>query len=191
MNLDRFILLCGMPGAGKSTTGRKLAELIGAPFSDSDQWIQEKNGKSIHELFLEGETYFRKVEQDAVYELIQLAPHILALGGGSLQNDEMIQTLKSVGILIFIDVPLSVLYQRLSNDGERPLLSGDQKERFQRLEELYQKRLPMYQKADLTIHIQDVNSPTEVATIIRDHIADRFKEEHLHNSNPSEGKRSL
>ena len=174
MIFNRSIFLCGMPSAGKSTVGRHLATLLDLPFIDSDEWIEQQNKKSVQELFMEGEAHFRRVERVAIEELVRETPHVIALGGGSLQDEEVIALIKSAGTLIFIDVPLSVLYERVGKDTQRPLLAVDPTGRIRRLTELYEVRKPLYEMADLKIEVHTESSPEDVASLVQERIMNRL-----------------
>ncbi|HEX5350997.1 MAG TPA: shikimate kinase, partial [Trichococcus sp.] len=67
--MGKNIILIGLPGAGKTTLGKLLSNIIGYRFIDSDAFIEEKTGKSITDLFQIGEDYFRNIESDAYKEI--------------------------------------------------------------------------------------------------------------------------
>lgn len=161
------IYLSGMPGAGKSTIGKLLAKELNYSFLDTDQWIEQKTGKSIPALFSEGEERFRSIEREALEYATSLAGYVVALGGGSLQTHEIVHKIQSNGMLIFIDVPVSVLLKRLSGDQNRPLLTEGVDSLRDRLETLLAKRLPTYTKAELRFQLTDELTPGQCATMIR------------------------
>ncbi len=145
-------------GAGKSTLGRKLADELELPFLDLDNKIEEQAGQSIPQIFEEsGEAGFRTAERRAVMEIIRNDEGIIALGGGSLQNQHLLDHIKLNGLLIFIETPISVILERISGDPNRPLLvdeEGNPKSKDtlrQELQPLYDERLPLYEQAVVKI----------------------------------------
>jgi hypothetical protein len=83
------IVLVGVPGAGKTTVGKLLAKELAVSFFDSDQVIEARAGKSVSDIFTQdGEPAFRKLEHDVIVELLGSSNAVVALGGGSLGNDE-------------------------------------------------------------------------------------------------------
>lgn len=166
-NLPERIFLCGFMGAGKSTIGSKLAEKLGLTFLDLDDFIAHKTGKSIPEIFEEGgEQAFRKTERTCILEIIRTYEGVVALGGGSLQNQHMVDHIKLNGLLVFIETPISVILERIGKDRNRPLLLNEEgkiknKEILEtELGTLYEKRLPLYRQAELTV-TDDGNKNTE------------------------------
>lgn len=145
-------------GAGKSTIGSKLAEKMGLTFLDLDDYIAHKAGKSIPDIFDEGgEKAFRKFERKSILEIIRTFEGIVALGGGSLQNQQMVDHIKLNGLLVFIETPISVILERINKDTNRPLLLNEEgtvkkKEILEtEFSALYEKRLPLYRQAELTV----------------------------------------
>ena len=133
----RNIVLVGMPGCGKSTLGRMLAERLDMEFIDSDEVIVRRDGRPIPEIFAsEGESVFRDLESAAIRE--EIAPRggcVVATGGGAVLRGENVSRLKQNGILIFLDRPLD----QIAATGDRPL-SRDRG----MLEERYRERYPIY-----------------------------------------------
>lgn len=98
------IVLIGMPGCGKTTVGRALAQRLGREFVDTDEMIERKTGKRVSEIFAEkGELYFRKLEKEAVCEASRLRGAIIATGGGAILNDQNVRALKRSGRIYFIE----------------------------------------------------------------------------------------
>ena len=151
------IVLCGMMGSGKSTVGKALSRLTGKPFVDTDTLIEEKYG-SINEIFAKkGEAYFRDLERQAVKELALKDGLIIATGGGLVLRQENADLLKQNGRIVYLQAELSTLRERLSGDTKRPLLQSG------RLEELLEKRAPVYESAaDFTVQA-DGKTPEEIA----------------------------
>lgn len=157
-NLPELIFLCGFMGAGKSAIGQRLAEKLEQPFLDLDDKIVENSGQSIPKIFEDsGESEFRTIERKAVLEVIREFQGVVSLGGGSLQNQNLVDHIKQNGLLIFIDTPISVILDRISEDANRPLLLDedgepkDHKQLKKDLSELYEKRLPLYEQADMKV----------------------------------------
>lgn len=168
-NLPDRIFLCGFMGAGKTTIGQKLASGLDTAFIDLDDKIIEIAGKSIPEVFEDsGEAAFRTTERRALLDVARNFKGIVALGGGSLQNQHMLDHIKLNGLLIFIETPISVILDRISNDENRPLLLDDQgnpkdNETLQKdLRALYESRLPFYEQAELKILDDGSLSPDEL-----------------------------
>lgn len=156
-NFSHPIFLSGMMGAGKSTIGKRLAHRIGLPFFDLDQLIIDREQRSISEIFSsEGEDYFRELEASILVETSKTTKGILALGGGSLQNQHLVDHIKLYGWLIFLDVPVQILHKRLKNSTHRPLVKQAGKEGLQeKLDQMLQERLPFYKQAHITIKTQN------------------------------------
>lgn len=148
-------------GSGKTAVGNQLSILTSLNYVDIDQYIEKKSGKTISEIFAEnGEQYFRDLEYEAAKELSEKRGYVISAGGGTLLYERNVQVLKENGIVIFLDVPLSIIKYRLRNDKKRPLLQRPDKDKV--MEELYNQRLPLYKKAaDYTIDA--TKSPIGVA----------------------------
>lgn len=180
-NIPDLIFLSGFMGAGKSTVGRLLAEELEQPFVDLDDRIEEKTGRAIPVIFKEsGEAAFRTTERHALMEIVCNFQGIVALGGGSLQNQHLTDHLKLNGLLIFINTPISVILERISEDEHRPLLTDDdgcpkdKKTLRQELQKRYAKREPLYKQAVITIEDNGDRTPqslaTELVTKINNHV---------------------
>lgn len=136
------IVLIGMPGCGKSTVGKVLAEQLGLPFVDADTEIERKAGVSIPEIFEKyGEDEFRKLETQVLSELGQRSAHVIATGGGCVTRNENYPLLHQNGTIYWIQRNIA----SLPTEG-RPLSQTE------KLEKMYSVRKPMYEKfADLII----------------------------------------
>ena len=114
------IVLTGMPGSGKSTVGKHLAEKLGRPYLDTDLLITEKTGKTPAELISQlGEAGFRDIETEVIRDIALTTGSIIATGGGAILRDENIDALKMNGKVFFLDRPL----QQLLPTADRPLSS--------------------------------------------------------------------
>jgi shikimate kinase len=151
MQIPKNIYLVGPMGAGKSTIGRHLAELLGKEFKDTDHEIENRTGASIPLVFeIEGEAGFRKRESAILKELGSEDNLVLATGGGIVLAEENRQVLREQGFVVYLFAQVDVLYQRTRRDRNRPLLNeGD---RRMKLEEIMRTRDPLYREvADLVI----------------------------------------
>ncbi len=139
------IYLVGPMGAGKTTVGRHLAELLGRDFVDSDHEIERKTGASIPWIFdKEGEGGFREREASVIEELTLRDNLVLATGGGVVTQGCNRQALNQRGIVIYLYTPVELQIQRTYRDKNRPLLQVDHPE--QKLRELLTVRDPLYRE---------------------------------------------
>lgn len=111
-----------------------------------------------------GEQGFRDIEHEVCKELAGMSNLVVASGGGAFTFDRNVEVFKGVDTIVFIDVPLSVIKQRLKNDTRRPLLQRPDKDKV--MAELYNKRLPIYRKAaDVTVSGKSTPLKTAFAII--------------------------
>ena len=145
------IILCGFMGCGKSTVGRNLARKSGRKFLDMDAYIEEKAGMTVSEIFDKyGEDGFRDMEHKACLELAEMSDLVVASGGGAFTFERNVRAFKGRDTIVFLDVPLEVIKNRLKNDKTRPLLQRPDKDKA--MKELYDKRYPIYKKtADIVV----------------------------------------
>lgn len=136
------IVLCGFMGSGKTTLGKKLARIMGYHFLDMDDYLEEREGKKISDIFAEiGESGFRDIETACAHEVADYSGYVIALGGGAVLREENVEQYKKNGLLIHLNTPFYRIVQNLSYDTSRPLLKGD-KEKQTRL--LYNQRKRIY-----------------------------------------------
>ncbi len=149
------IFLCGFMGCGKSTVGLRLAKQLDCPFTDMDTYIEEQAGKTIPEIFAEdGEPHFRDLETQAVRELAS-REGVIACGGGAMLREINAKIARESGIVLFLDVPFRMCYQRIANT-DRPIVKRSTREE---LYQLYSHRRGIY-RAHSTHRIRAIHSPT-------------------------------
>ncbi|MGA0122330.1 MAG: bifunctional shikimate kinase/3-dehydroquinate synthase [Gaiellales bacterium] len=160
--MSRPDVLVGFMGAGKSTVGTLLAELRGTAFVDVDREIERRSGRSIPDLFADGEDAFRELEEQTIAELVEAGEAgVLALGGGALGRHGTRRLRAARARVRFLDAPLDVLWARVEADGgagTRPLAVSRH-----RFEDLYLQRRMLYLTA--ADAIVDAAAPPEVAAI--------------------------
>jgi Shikimate kinase len=138
---EKNIILIGMPGCGKSTIGRGLAEKINKSFIDMDEFIEQQENRKISDIFTMGEHVFRNIESKAVESLSKENNLIIATGGGVIKKASNIDNLKKNGIIIFIDRPINKILEDLE-DENRPLLKNNK----DKIYTLFEERYDLYNK---------------------------------------------
>jgi len=152
---DRSIVLVGLMGCGKSSVGRRLASRLGIQFVDADEEIERVAAKSIVEIFTDhGEAYFRDGERRVIARLLSNGPQVLATGGGAFINPETRAKIRERGISVWLKADLPVLMRRVAKRDTRPLLKTADPAAV--MQDLMDKRYPIYAEADITLESRDV-----------------------------------
>lgn len=151
------IVLIGMPGCGKTTIGRLLAERLRRTFVDTDERIEQETSQTPARIIEEeGEEAFREVESRMIAHITKKPGQVVATGGGSITRESSREAMKQNGYIIY----LARAIEKLETDG-RPLSSGPDA-----LQGLYEARHPIYSSlCDLQIEVQD-KAEDNVAMII-------------------------
>nr|WP_267288024.1 MULTISPECIES: 3-dehydroquinate synthase [Neokomagataea] len=151
---QRTIVLIGMMGVGKTTIGRRLAQLLGRRFVDADAEIERAAGCSITEIFeRHGEAFFRNGERRVITRLLDGAPCVLATGGGAWMNKETRSRIRQRGLSVWLRAPIPVLLKRVHGRHGRPLLATGNPHEI--LSNLAEQRHPVYAEADLIVDCGD------------------------------------
>lgn len=153
------IYLIGMPGSGKTTIGKKLAEVMNYHYIDLDEYIEQKACLFISEIFqMYGEKYFRDLETNMLKELSELDNIVVACGGGIVVNKKNKALMK--GLVLFLTAPLAELERRTKGTEDiRPLLNE------KTIYDLYEERKDKYaffSDIDIDTTKMDVTSIIEV-----------------------------
>ena len=144
------VILCGFMATGKSSVGKRLAELLGYRFLDMDAEIEAGAGMPISEIFASrGEAAFRRLESDMVQRLASHSGCVIATGGGTIADPDNLETLRQCGILITLEADPETILERAGSAGDRPMLSGN--DRLGRITDLLAKRADAYARADWAI----------------------------------------
>ena len=157
------IVLIGVPGAGKSTVGKLLAEQLGSAFIDTDEVIEQEAGKSISDIFIQdGEPHFRQLEKEVIARALLNVDAVISLGGGALMDPNTRELVKAQECF-WLQAGLSQAVDRVGMNKNRPLLLGNVRGQ---LADLMAAREPFY--IECAKHVVDTNelSAEQVATEI-------------------------
>jgi shikimate kinase len=168
--IDRPVVLVGMMGVGKTSVGKRLANVLGFGFADADEAIEEAAQMSIPEIFERyGEAYFRGGERRVIARLIDERPggagSVIATGGGAFADPATRALILERGIAVWLDSDIDTLLDRVGRKSNRPLLqNGNPRGTLARLKA---EREPLYREAP--IHVASRPGPHQrtVAAILR------------------------
>lgn len=155
------LYLVGMMGSGKSTLGKHLAHTLNYRFIDTDDVIVQATGQSINNIFAaQGEATFRDIETQVLAQVAPYTRTVIATGGGIVIKQENWSYLQS-GLVVWINVSINELMERLQRDTSRPLLqTGDL---HHKLTTLLDQRQQRYTQADVTVVYQPGENVDDVA----------------------------
>ncbi len=162
------IFLVGFMASGKTTLGGQLATLLGMRYVDMDEYIEQKNGKTIRQIFVtQGEEHFRKLENEALVALAKEDGVIVATGGGSACFHNNIDVMNSNGLTVYLKVSTEELVRRLADTKiDRPLLWGKStNELTVYITEMLKIREPHYTKAKVIFPSDNPTASDIVAAI--------------------------
>jgi len=166
----KSIVLVGLMGAGKTSVGRRLADMLALGFVDADEEITKAAGRSIEDIFEDyGEKAFRDVEERVIQRLLVEKPRVLATGGGAFMNPRNRQLIGERAISVWLRADLDVLVRRTSRRGGRPLLKN--KDHKATLGKLIEERHPIYGEADIVVDSRE-DGPEVTARVIKQALAD-------------------
>lgn len=153
------LYLIGMMGSGKTTIGKLLADRLSYQFFDTDGLIETITQQSVTQIFeSSGESGFRQVETQVLSELSSYGRKLISTGGGIVTVPENWGHLRT-GVIVWLDVPVEVLCDRLALDSSRPILQAGQENLQTKLQTLMEARSSLYAQADLHIEIGAEDSP--------------------------------
>ena len=150
------IYLVGPMGAGKTTVGRRIAELKGMSFVDSDQEVEKRTGVDISFIFdMEGEAGFRKREREMIAELSEQPNTVMATGGGAVVEAATRDLLSARGVVVYLETTLEQQLARTRKTNNRPILAGSEDVEAT-LTRLMEERDPLYRSiADVVVATGD------------------------------------
>jgi shikimate kinase len=162
------VVLVGPMGAGKSTVGRLLAERWGVAFRDTDDDVEQADGRSISDIFVDsGEEHFRALERAAVARAVAEHDGVLAVGGGAVMREETRAVLDGQRV-VFLRVGLADAAARVGLGTSRPLLLGNVRGT---MKTLLDERTPVYEAVATTVVDTDGRTPDEVADAVAEALA--------------------
>lgn len=152
-NINNIVLI-GMPACGKSVTGVVLAKALRMKFIDTDLLIQERAGKGLQEIIdQDGIEIFKEMEREVLCSM-DVSNAVIATGGSAVYYDDAMKHLAKDSIVLYIEIDLQGVKNRLRNIKTR----GVAMSKGQTLDDLYEQRVPLYEKyADLNVR-SDRNS---------------------------------
>lgn len=176
--ISKHVFFTGFMGSGKSLIGKRVSESYGLPFVDLDNLIVDDLQMSIKQIFSKiGEKRFRLLETGFLERIsVRTKPHIVALGGGAICSQRNLDICKRTGYVIFLDVMVDLLVERLMRNKNRPLLldeNGNLKpetEVQQIVREMLEKRRIWYEKADICLKINHEMEKEEVTSFVLEHL---------------------
>jgi shikimate kinase len=163
---QRNVVLCGFMATGKSSVGKRLAEILGYEFLDMDVAIEAEQGIPIPQIFASrGEAAFRALESELVEKLAEQNRTVIATGGGTIINPQNLAKLRQCGIIVNLTADIPTILSRTGSGEDRPMLHAP--DRLDRIRTLLEQRAPAYAQADFAV---DTSSRTidEVAQAIAD-----------------------
>lgn len=164
----RLVALLGLRGAGKTTVGRRLARRLRRPFVELDQRVEERAGLALGELFsMHGEEYYRRLEREALADLIASGePAVVAVGGGLVASPEAYDLLRRHATTIWLKARLADHWQRVIRQGDRRPIDQHPQARAA-LRALLRRRAPLYGRADATVDTTGLSVTETLARVER------------------------
>ena len=161
---DRSIVLVGMPGAGKTTIGRRVAHMLHLPFVDADVEIERAAAMTVPEIFAAyGEQTFRDGEKRVIARLLETPHQVIATGGGAFMAEETRAAIRAAGVSVWLKADVGVLLGRVRRKANRPLLAEDPEGTLRRLMAV---REPVFAEADIVVQSTDVAHDAVAANLV-------------------------
>jgi shikimate kinase len=162
--MARHIVLVGLPGAGKSTVGRQVSELLGASLIDRDSRLVREMGMPIAQIFgMVGEVRFREMERDAVKAAQAGAPGVIVPGGGWAAQPGQLESAKAASLVIYLQCLPATAHKRSAQGEVRPLLTGSDP---QRMRLLLDQREKYYLLAEHQVQTESASAEQVAAQVV-------------------------
>jgi shikimate kinase len=164
----KHVVLIGLPGVGKTTVGRGVADRLGRPFIDLDAHVELSFGKSVSRIFAEnGEAVFRDAEAGASAAVALMPPSVIAPGGGWVLNSAATAHLLDRGRIIYLRVAPDAAVHRMGRGVERRPLLADSDDPYQVMRALYAVRKPWYEScSEITVETGGIARSNVIATVV-------------------------
>jgi len=157
------VFLCGFMGSGKSSVGKRLAEMLNCGFVDTDVELERRFSKTVGRIFSEeGEDVFRHQESSLVHDLCDSPElRVIALGGGTLIDENNLKRVLNSGLLVYLRASIKDIQSRIGSDPSRPLLGTDAPD------QLLTRRMPGYAAAPHVIETGGLSEDEVAEQIVR------------------------
>ena len=164
--MKRHVVLIGLPGAGKTTVAKLVADALQAPAVDVDAVIVRREGKQIAMIFAEqGEAAFRAVERRETDAALAGAPAIIAAGGGWAAQPGALAAARAHALIVYLRTRPETSVHRAEPQGTRPLLMGE--DPAAQMRALLKERAPYYEQADETVDTDRKTAAQVAAEVVR------------------------
>ena len=171
--MKKNLILTGMMGVGKSTTGKSVADKLSMKFIDIDKIIEKKESLSVNAIFeKKGENYFRDIEEKITIEEVKKNNSVISLGGGAFINSKIRELVLKKCISFWLDLHPKLIEKRVKSSKRRPLLNNDNLR--ETLEKIYYARKEIYNLANFKIDCNKIELDQIVSKIIN--LYDNFKD---------------
>lgn len=162
----RNLILVGLMGAGKSAIGKLVATQLGLPYIDTDHEIESAAQMSIADIFAAyGEPEFRALETRVIERVLADGPAIVSTGGGAFINPVNRELIARSGLSLWLKADLETLWDRVKRRQTRPLLKTENPK--QTLKDLMDRRYPVYEEADITVHSRNVRKEAVMRDVLK------------------------
>ena len=154
MAIKKNLVLLGMMGVGKSTTGKYVAKKLKINFFDVDRLIEKNNNMKIAQIFEQkGEKYFRKNEEFFSLKYLDKKKSVISLGGGAFINNKIRNKVLSNCVSVWLNLSLENLYKRLKNNKKRPMINKNDPENIKKL---FEERKKIYCLANYEVNCDNL-----------------------------------
>jgi shikimate kinase len=163
--MSRHIVLVGLPGSGKSTVGKLVAEALGTSVIDVDGLLVREMGMPVAQIFgMLGESKFREMERAAVAAAQAREPCVIVPGGGWAAQPGQLEEARQTSLIVYLKCQAGTASKRTGQGEARPLLAGP--DPAQRMRALLEEREPFYLKADCQVDTENVPAEAVAAEVL-------------------------
>ncbi|MDD5583941.1 MAG: shikimate kinase [Candidatus Omnitrophica bacterium] len=160
------IYLVGFMGTGKTTAGQIVAETLHKEFLETDERIEQEQGKKISEIFAtQGQAYFRTLEKELLAAIASKTDRIVSCGGGLICDEDNIRIMRASGTIITLKASPKTIYERTKKYTHRPLLNV--KDPLSVITKLLAEREVFYSRAHFSVDTENIAPPQVAAAIIK------------------------